>query len=101
MALDSFIQIVDNIDTAINSYTDETSHEVRQRVVDSESGRKGIVVSNNITDPDSGGKGKGFLVQWLVTGGQKWYPQNELNKVNGKLKEVDSEMLDYLLTLHH
>ena len=100
MALESFIQIVDNIDTAINSYTDETSHELRKRVVDGESGRKGIVVSNNVTNPD-GGKGNGFIVQWLVTGGQKWYPANELNKVNGNLKEVDNEMLDYLLTLYH
>lgn len=101
MAKNSFIQILDTVNTAINSYTEETSHEARERVIDSASGRKGIIVSYNTKDPSGKEKGEGVIVQWLVVGGQDWFPKTELEKVNGRIKKVDPEMLDYFLTLYH
>lgn len=99
MELNNFIQIVDNLDSSIDSYTNELSHTVKTRVIEVDTGRKGVIISKNVDDPEGNSKGKGFIVQWMITGGQSWFPKNELEKVNGKIKEVNPEMLDYLLTL--
>lgn len=96
--MQSIADIVDAIDTQIGAYTDEKTYEARQRVIDTETGKTGIIISRNVENPE-GGKGKGFIVQWMGTGGQSYYPMSELDKVNSKLKLEDPQLEDYLRTL--
>ena len=98
--MQSLIQIIDQINTGISSYTDDTTSEQRRRVVDLETGKKGIIVSQNVADPAGKNSAKGFVVQWMAVGGNTWYPSSELDRVNGKLKEVKPEFLDHFTTLY-
>lgn len=90
-------KVIDDIDSIISSYTDQSSHEARKEVVNLKTGQAGIIVSENIPNPKDN-SGRGFMVQWKNTGGSSWYPMKTLDGLNSEIKPVSQELKDLFST---
>lgn len=92
-----FSKVIDDIDSVIGSYTDQSSHEARKKVLNVKTGLTGIITSEGIPNP-ADNEGRGFIVQWLHTGGNTWYPMKTLQGVNSEIKQISQELTDLFTT---
>ena len=91
------LQTIQDLDTKISSYTEDSTTEKRSRVIDVTNNNYGIVVSHDISDPDSKSKEKGCMVKWQKTGEMKWYSKKSLENINSQVKLISPSVVDFLV----